>query len=91
MSGGVHHDTRSGLPTAVWSAWSCTVRVVVTDRRALDRAVVDVLALMSHVDHAASRFRVDSELSRANALAGHPVPLSRTLVDWSTARSPEPA
>lgn len=77
----IHHDTRCGMPTASWSAWSCTVRLVVSDRRVLDRAVAAVAALMDQVDRAASRFRADSELSRANALAGRPVPVSRTLVD----------
>jgi len=65
-----------------WSgrAWSCTVRLVVTDRRALRAGVDDLTALLDRVDAVASRFRPDSALSRANALAGRPVPVPPLLV-----------
>jgi FAD:protein FMN transferase len=81
MSTVVHHDTRAGLPTAIWSDWSCTVRLVVTDVRVLERATTDVITLMNQVERAASRFTPESEISRANRLAGRPVPVSRTLAD----------
>jgi thiamine biosynthesis lipoprotein len=70
----------AGLPTACWQDWSCQVRLVVTDAEVLDRAAGELAVLMGRVDRAASRFRPDSELSRANAHAGRPVPVSRLLV-----------
>lgn len=69
------------LPTTTWQDWSCTVRLVVTDPDALIPAATDLRAMMGRVDLASSRFRPDSELSRANAQAGRPVVVSRTLVD----------
>lgn len=65
----------------VTSAWSCTVRLVVDDDAVRNAAARDLTALLDRVDRAASRFRVDSELSRANAKAGRPVPVSMLLVD----------
>ncbi|MGX7681913.1 FAD:protein FMN transferase [Jatrophihabitans sp. DSM 45814] len=69
------------LPTATWSEWSCLVRLVVSDPRALEPAVADLQALMHRVDRAASRFRIDSELNWANVNNGRPVAVSRTLVN----------
>jgi len=66
-------------------AWSCHVRLVVDDPRALTRATADLTALLARVDKAASRFRDDSELSRANARAGRPTPVSTALVRLTTA------
>ena len=62
-------------------AWSCTVRLVVEDDRALRPAVEDLRALLTRVDRAASRFRADSALSMANARAGRPTPIPHLLVD----------
>ena len=67
--------------THVSKAWSCTVRLVVDDPRALHPAAADLTALLDRVDRAASRFRPDSALSIANANAGRPTPVSRLLVD----------
>lgn len=67
--------------TFVGSAWSCTVRLVVDDERALRRAADDLLALLDRVDRVASRFRTDSALSVANRAAGRPTPVPRLLVD----------
>jgi FAD:protein FMN transferase len=67
--------------TFVGSAWSCTVRLVVDDERALRPAADDLLALLDRVDRAASRFRTDSALSIANRAAGRPTPIPRLLVD----------
>jgi FAD:protein FMN transferase len=69
------------LATATFGAWSCTVRLVVADERVLDYATTDLVNLLGRVEMAASRFRADSELSRANALAGKPVPVSHLLTD----------
>src|SRR4051794_33716039 len=62
-------------------AWSCTVRLVVDEARALRPATADLHALLERVDRAASRFRPDSALSIANARAGRPCPVPRLLVD----------
>jgi thiamine biosynthesis lipoprotein len=67
--------------THVGAAWSCTVRLVVDDPRALTAATADLHALLDRVDAAASRFRTDSALSVANARAGRPTPVPRLLVD----------
>lgn len=65
----------SGPATYTTRAWSCTMRLVVSDDRVLDRATRDFTALLDRVDRAASRFRSDSALSTANARAGRPTPV----------------
>ncbi|HEX2902347.1 MAG TPA: FAD:protein FMN transferase [Jatrophihabitans sp.] len=80
MTAVLARDAPAGLPTAVWRDWSCLVRLVVTEPTALQPAVTHLRALMARVDRAASRFRPDSELCRANAQAGRPVAVSRLLV-----------
>jgi FAD:protein FMN transferase len=69
--------------TATWrgSAWSCAVRLVADDERALRPATDDLIALLARVDAAASRFRSDSALSIANARAGRPTPVPKLLVE----------
>lgn len=62
-------------------AWSCTVRLVVDDPATLHAAAQDLHALLARVDAAASRFRADSALSRANALAGRPTPVPKLLIE----------
>jgi thiamine biosynthesis lipoprotein len=74
-------EQRLVTATHVGRAWSCTVRLVVDDDRALRPAAADLQALLSNVDAAASRFRADSALSYANARAGRPVPVPRLLAD----------
>lgn len=75
----------TNLGTATFGAWSCTVRLVVADERVLDLATADLVSLLGQVDAAASRFRADSELTRANDRAGRPVAISRLLTDLVTA------
>jgi thiamine biosynthesis lipoprotein len=65
--------------TRTWSDWSCTVRLTVDDPAVLDDACRDLRELMGRVDHAASRFRPDSELSKLNRNAGTLVPVSPLL------------
>ena len=65
----------------VTTAWSCTVRLVLGDSRALAPAAAELTTLLDQVDRLASRFRTDSLLSRANALAGRPVPIPTLLVE----------
>jgi thiamine biosynthesis lipoprotein len=67
--------------TYVGSAWSCTVRLVVDDERALRAAAQDLTSLLARVDAAASRFRADSALAVANRRAGRPTPIPKLLVD----------
>lgn len=66
--------------THVTRAWSCTVRLVMDDHRALRRAAADLDAMLASVDKAASRFRPDSALSIANARAGRPTAIPKVLV-----------
>jgi FAD:protein FMN transferase len=69
--------------TSTWTgrAWSCDVRLVVEDDRALTAATEDLVALLDRVDRTASRFRADSALSIANQRAGRPTPVPALLVD----------
>jgi FAD:protein FMN transferase len=62
-------------------AWSCTVRLLVEDDRALAPATDDLVALLARVDAVASRFRAESALSLANRRAGRPTPVPKLLVD----------
>lgn len=74
-------DPGGALAAATWSAWSCTVRVVVADPGALEPAVRIVTALMNQVERVASRFVVESDLCWANANQGRPTAVSALLVD----------
>lgn len=65
----------------VTRAWSCTVRLAVSDPAVLADAAADLDALLDRVDRLASRFRADSSLSHANAKPGRPVPIPRMLAD----------
>jgi thiamine biosynthesis lipoprotein len=67
--------------TATFEAWSSTMRLAIDDDRALRPATEHLWALLARVEKAASRFHRESELSRANQLAGRPVPVSKLLVD----------
>lgn len=60
-----------------FSTWSSTMRLVLADGRNIEAAEADLRALLDRVERAVSRFRPDSELSRANARAGRPTPVSR--------------
>jgi thiamine biosynthesis lipoprotein len=58
------------IAAADWTAWTCRVRVAVTDRTVLDEARELVHEVMADVDLAASRFREDSELAAVDRAAG---------------------
>jgi thiamine biosynthesis lipoprotein len=80
-----HHPNLPGSArlsgdTAVWSDWSCVVRVV-EDPSVLPDAVGQVAAMMRRVERSASRFLLDSDLNWANVNPGRPVAVSRTLVN----------
>ncbi len=77
-----HHLRRpdsASLPTAIWSDWSCLVRVVVSEEKVLPAAVRDVESMMARVGRAASRFDPNSELNWVNANPGRPIAVSRTF------------
>jgi thiamine biosynthesis lipoprotein len=65
----------------VGQAWSCRVRLMVEDDRALTPATEDLVALLARVDAVASRFRADSALSVANGRAGRPTAVPALLVE----------
>ncbi len=71
--------TVQGTNTATMQAWSSTMRLVVGDATVLRPAATDLAVLLDRIDRLASRFRPDSDLSRANALVGRPVPIPRLL------------
>ncbi len=66
--------------SAVWTDWSCRVRVTVDDSAVLEDARALVVALMDDVSRSIDRFRPDSELSAINAAAGRLVPVSHCTV-----------
>ncbi len=57
------------------------MRLVVEDEAALPEAERDLVALLQEVDGAASRFRGDSALNRANARAGRATPVPPVLIE----------
>ncbi len=71
--------------SATWRTWSCTVRLVTADEARLRVAVPLLTELLDAVDRAGSRFRDDSELTRANDRSGTPVAVSRLLTDLVSA------
>jgi FAD:protein FMN transferase len=64
------------IAAADWTAWTCRVRVAVTDPTALDGARELLTDLMADVDLAASRFRDDSELAALDRADGAWTPIS---------------
>ena len=58
------------IAAADWTAWTCRVRVAVTEPAALDEARELLTDLMVDVDLAASRFRGDSELAALDRADG---------------------
>jgi thiamine biosynthesis lipoprotein len=70
-----------GLPTARWQALGSTAVVRVAAPWQLEPAIATVRATLERFDRACSRFRADSELTRVNARAGHPVAVSPLLQD----------
>lgn len=66
--------------SAIWTDWSCRVRVTVTRPEALMAAKQQVVALMADVGLSADRFSPFSDVSRVNEAAGRLVPVSgRTI------------
>jgi thiamine biosynthesis lipoprotein len=71
----------STVVTADWEAWSCRVRLAVTDPAALDEARALLTRYLTEVDLACSRFRADSELAGLDAAAGRWTGLSPLLAE----------
>lgn len=66
--------------SAIWSAWSCRVRVTVARPETLPAAKQQLVSLMADVALSADRFSPASDVSRVNAAAGRLVPVSgRTI------------
>ncbi len=71
----------SSSAAASWQALGSTAEVRVGDPAAIGAAVELVERELARFDHACSRFREDSELSRVNARAGRPVEVEPLLLD----------
>ncbi|HVU75982.1 MAG TPA: FAD:protein FMN transferase [Gaiellaceae bacterium] len=67
------------IASASFRSLGTTATVVVTDARALEEARRILAGELDRFDEACSRFRTDSELSRANANAGHTVEIGPLL------------
>lgn len=68
-----------GGDTAQWSVWGTVARIVLTDPAHLGDATGIVRHELAAVDAACSRFRPDSEVSRACRAGGRPVTVSPLL------------
>ena len=64
-----------------WQRWSTDMHIVVTDPDSLHRARIEVDAELDAVEHAASRFRPDSEVTALATSDGRPTQISETLAD----------
>ncbi len=76
-------DTRADEPRTEarhWRALGTSVDLQVADPELLDAAADLAMEVLTAVDETCSRFRPDSDLSRANASAGHPVTVSEVLI-----------
>lgn len=73
--------TQAGGTAANWAALGTRVELVVADPAVLGRAVALARRMLDDVDRTCSRFRPDSDLSRANAAAGRRVRIDPLLVD----------
>jgi thiamine biosynthesis lipoprotein ApbE len=67
--------------SAQWQALGSSVVLRVSDPAGLELARAAVERELDAVDRACSRFRADSELSRANARAGRTTPASELLIE----------
>jgi thiamine biosynthesis lipoprotein len=69
------------VATADWSAWSCRIRLAVTEPAVLGDARTLLTERLAAVDRACSRFRGDSELAGLDAAAGGWAPVSPLLAE----------
>ncbi len=73
------------LATSTFPALGIIVSVLTTDPAALGAAEVQLRVALGELDRACSRFRPDSEISRAMAAGGRPVTVSPLLWELLTA------
>lgn len=73
--------TTAELARTRWQALGTSVELVLTDSGALARARAIVERELDEIDRACSRFREDSELTRANARAGRAVRVGPLLIE----------
>ncbi|KQS58840.1 thiamine biosynthesis protein [Geodermatophilus sp. Leaf369] len=69
------------VATADWEAWTCRVRLAVTDPAALDEARELLVDDLATVDLACSRFRPDAELALLDGAQGRWVTVSPLLTE----------
>lgn len=81
MTVAVAHAPTGRPASFAWRALGCECRVAVTEPLRLAAARVLLAAHLDRLDHAASRFRPDSELARLAVAGGRPVRLSPLLAD----------
>ncbi len=75
-------DLRDGtVASADWAAWTCRVRLAVTDPAALDDARALLTDDLADVDLACSRFRTDAELALLDGAHGRWVSVSPLLIE----------
>jgi thiamine biosynthesis lipoprotein ApbE len=67
--------------TRIFPALGTTAQITVDDAGALPFALAVFKSELAAVDHACSRFRTDSELTRLNESSGRSVPVSALLLD----------
>ncbi len=73
--------TEQPLPRSCVQILGTTCVVIAADPDRLTLATMSALREIDAIDHACSRFRDDSDLSRVNASAGHAVAVSTVLLD----------
>lgn len=73
-------SSRTSLPSARWKALGTYAFLATGDPTVLDAARVLARQVLDAVDRSCSRFRDDSDLTRANARPGHWVPVDPLLV-----------
>jgi thiamine biosynthesis lipoprotein len=81
MHAGANSGTGATGARARWEALGTLVDLRLADARGLALARKRVEDELDAIDRACSRFRDDSELSRLNARAGHPVRVSALLLE----------
>src|ERR1700728_3634746 len=74
-------SSESPIGFSRWRVWGTTVTVAAQPASSVRRVAAIVQREIAVIDRACNRFRADSELSRVNRGAGHPVRVSTRLCD----------
>ncbi len=78
----VHHDGEDDeLSSALFGALGTTCYVATSAKSGIDTALDIVREVVSEIDQACSRFRLDSDLSRVNAAAGTALDVSALFIE----------